>query len=43
MASHPQEEQEATWGAITEAIGEHADENGAIRLENLVLMAVGRA
>ena len=43
MASHPQEEQEATWAAITEAMGEHADKAGAIRLENLVLMAAGRA
>jgi ubiquinone/menaquinone biosynthesis C-methylase UbiE len=43
MASHPQEEQEATWSAITEAIGDHADKDGSIKLENLVLMAAGKA
>jgi enediyne biosynthesis protein CalE5 len=40
---HPEEVQEATWAAITEAIGERADKDGAVRLTNLVLMAAGRA
>lgn len=43
LAPHPEEEQQATWAAITEAIGEHAGEDGTLRLENLVLMAAGRA
>jgi enediyne biosynthesis protein CalE5 len=43
IAPHPPEEQEATWAAITEAIGEHAGEDGALKLTNLVLMAAGRA
>jgi enediyne biosynthesis protein CalE5 len=43
MASHPQEEQEATWAAITEAVGELADEDGTVKMTNLVLMAAGKA
>jgi ubiquinone/menaquinone biosynthesis C-methylase UbiE len=40
---HPPEEQEATWAAITEAIRERADKDGAVRLANQVLMAAGKA
>lgn len=43
MASHPEEEQKATWDAITEAAREQADDNGRLRLSNVVLMASGRA
>jgi enediyne biosynthesis protein CalE5 len=43
IAPHPQEVQDETWAAITEAIREVAAEGGAVRLSNLVLLAVGRA
>lgn len=43
MASHPPEAQEETWAAITQAVGERAGDSGALRLSNLVLLAVGRA
>lgn len=39
---HPQDVQDETWAAITEAIREHAGD-GPVSLENVVLMAVGRA
>jgi hypothetical protein len=39
---HPQDVQDATWAAITEAIREEVD-GGEVRLENLTLLAVGRA
>jgi SAM-dependent methyltransferase len=40
LKPHPPEVQEETWAAITEAAREHSD-NGAIRMTNLVLIAVG--
>jgi SAM-dependent methyltransferase len=40
---HPPQVQEETWAAIAEAIRQHAGGDGAVRLTNLVLMAVGRA
>ena len=38
---HPQQVQDETWAAITEAIREHAGGDGAVRLTNLVLLASG--
>lgn len=43
IASHPQEVQDRTWAAITEAVRELAADAGALRLSNLALLAVGRA
>jgi hypothetical protein len=43
IAPHPQEMQEETWAAITEAIREAAGDSGAVTLSNLVLLASGRA
>ena len=43
IAPHPQEVQDETWGAITEAIRQAAGDDGAVKLSNLVLLAVGRA
>jgi SAM-dependent methyltransferase len=40
---HPQEVQEETWQAITDAIRERAAADGTLKLTNLVLLAVGRA
>jgi ubiquinone/menaquinone biosynthesis C-methylase UbiE len=40
---HPEEVQQATWAAITEAIGELAEKDGTVRLTNLALMAAGKA
>ena len=40
---HPQNVQDETWAAITEAIRQAAAEDGAVRFSNLVLLAVGRA
>ena len=40
---HPPDVQEATWNAITEAIGAQAGEGGAVRLTNVVLLAAGTA
>jgi enediyne biosynthesis protein CalE5 len=42
MASHPQEVQDETWAAITEAVGQEAG-GGPVRFTNLVLLASGRA
>ena len=42
LKPHPEEVQEATWAAITEAAREHAD-NGVVRMTNLVLIAAGSA
>jgi ubiquinone/menaquinone biosynthesis C-methylase UbiE len=39
---HPEEIQEETWGAITEAARQHSDD-GELRMKNLVLIAAGRA
>jgi SAM-dependent methyltransferase len=43
LAPFPQEVQDETWAAITEAVGEHAGGDGAITLQNQALMAVGNA
>ena len=43
IAPHPQEVQDDTWAAITEAIREASTEAGTVRLSNLVLLAAGRA
>lgn len=43
LAPHPEDVQEATWAAITEATRELADKDGSVRMSNLVLMASGRA
>jgi enediyne biosynthesis protein CalE5 len=43
MRSHPQEVQDETWAAITDAVGAHTDDDGKVRMNNLVLMAAGRA
>ena len=43
MQSHPQEVQQETWAAITDAVREHADGDGRVEMTNLVLLAAGRA
>ena len=43
MASHPQEVQDETWAAITEAIREATGDGEAVTLSNLVLLAAGQA
>ena len=43
IAPHPQEVQDETWAAITDAIRQEAADDGAVRLSNLVLLAAGRA
>ena len=43
IAPHPQEVQDETWAAITEAIRETAVDGEPVRLSNLVLLAAGRA
>ena len=40
---HPQEVQDQTWAAVTEAVREEAADDGAVRLSNLALMAAGQA
>jgi SAM-dependent methyltransferase len=40
---HPEEVQEETWAAITEAIRERAADDGTVSLTNQVLLASGRA
>jgi SAM-dependent methyltransferase len=40
---HPEDVQEETWAAITEAIRGHASEDGSVSLTNQVLLASGRA
>jgi len=42
IAPHPQEVQDETWAAITEAVRGAAASDGTVRLSNLVLLAVGR-
>ncbi len=42
LAPHPPDVQDATWDAITEAIGEQAADDGSVRLAALVLVAAGR-
>jgi SAM-dependent methyltransferase len=43
LQPHPQEVQEETWAAITEAARKHADDDGRLRLSNLALVAAGSA
>jgi SAM-dependent methyltransferase len=43
LAPHPQEVQDETWAAITDAAGEQARDDGSVSLTNLVLLASGRA
>jgi SAM-dependent methyltransferase len=43
LAPHPQEVQDETWAAITEAVRERAADGGAVSLSNIALLAVGRA
>jgi SAM-dependent methyltransferase len=43
IASHPQEVQDETWAAITEAMRELAGDDGALRLSNVALLAAGQA
>ena len=43
IAPHPEEVQNETWAAISEAIGEEAADSGKVSLTNVVLMAAGRA
>ena len=43
IAPHPQEVQNQTWAAITEAIRQTAGDGKAVTLSNLVLLAAGRA
>jgi SAM-dependent methyltransferase len=40
---HPQQVQDETWAAITDAIRQTAADDGAVRLTNLALLAAGRA
>jgi SAM-dependent methyltransferase len=40
---HPEEVQDETWQAITDAIRQQAGDDGTVKLTNLVLMAVGSA
>ena len=40
---HPQEVQDETWAAITDAVRETAADDGTVTLTNLVLLAAGRA
>jgi SAM-dependent methyltransferase len=40
---HPQERQDETWAAITDAVRETAADDGTVTLTNLVLLAAGRA
>jgi len=40
---HPQEVQDETWAAITEATRQAAADDGAVRFSSLALLAVGRA
>jgi SAM-dependent methyltransferase len=40
---HPLEVRDETWAAITDAIRQQTDDDGAVRLSNLALLAAGRA
>ena len=42
LAPHPQDVQDDTWAAITEAIRDHVGGDGPMRLSNLALLASGR-
>jgi len=43
LAPHPQEAQDETWAAISDAAREAAADSGAVKFSNLVLLAAGRA
>jgi enediyne biosynthesis protein CalE5 len=43
VSKHPQEVQQETWAAITDAVREFAGEDGRVRFPSLVLVAAGRA
>jgi hypothetical protein len=43
LAPQPQDVQDETWAAITEAVRDAAGGNGPVRFTNLVLLAAGRA
>ena len=43
LAPHPEEVQEETWAAITEAARAESADGGAVTMSNLVLLASGRA
>ena len=43
VSQHPPDVQQETWRAVTDAAAAHADDEGKIRMNNLVLLAVGRA
>jgi len=43
ITPHPQDVQDATWAAITEAVQDLAAGDGTLTLPNLVLLAAGRA
>jgi hypothetical protein len=43
ISPRPQEVQDDTWAAITEAIREAAGDGEEVRLSNLVLLAAGRS
>ena len=43
IAPHPQDVQDETWAAITDAVRQAAADDGAVRFTNLVLLASGRA
>ena len=40
---HPEDVQRETWAAITEAVGDHAGDDGKVKLSNVALLASGRA
>jgi SAM-dependent methyltransferase len=40
---HPQDVQEETWAAITDAVGQVATDDGQVQLGGMVLLAAGRA
>lgn len=42
LAPFPQDVQDETWGAIAEAAGERADDDGSVTLDNVVILATGR-
>lgn len=43
IAPHPKDVQDATWAAITDAVGQQAGADGKVTFSNLVLLAAGRA
>jgi SAM-dependent methyltransferase len=43
ISPHPEDVRQETWGAITEAVRERADDEGRLSLANQVLVAAGQA